>query len=43
MAASKRKPRGWQKFDELARKLAKVPKSEVDAAVEASKRKRRKK
>lgn len=34
------KPRGWTKFDELARKLAAVPKTTVDKLI--AKRKRRK-
>lgn len=42
--ADKPKPRGWGKFDALARKLAAVPKDEVDQAIAATpKRKRRKK
>lgn len=43
MAKANKKPAGWRAFDKLARKIAKVPKHEVDAAVEAGKRKRRKK
>jgi len=37
------KPRGWGKFDELARRLVKVPKGAVDAAMKASKKRKRKK
>lgn len=41
--ADTKKPRGWGKFDELARKLSKVPKEEVEAKIAAQpKRKRRK-
>lgn len=36
------KPRGWGKFDELARRLAKVPKDAVDAAMKAAKKRKRK-
>ncbi len=43
MAAKKSKPHGFGKFANLMRKLVKVPKAEVDAAVESNKRKRRKK
>lgn len=38
--AEDRKPRGWGKFDELARKLVKVPRQDV---AKAEKKKRRKK
>lgn len=41
------KPKGWKKFDDLARKLTQIPKEEIDAQIErdrkARKRKRRKK
>lgn len=40
------KPRGWGKFDELARKLAKVPKEQVEAKIaeaKAARKKRRRK
>lgn len=40
VAKTQRKPRGWGKFADLARKLVQVPKSE---AVEPKKPKRRKK
>ena len=40
MAKTQRKPRGWGKFADLARRLIKVPKSEV---IEPKKPKRRKK
>lgn len=43
MAKEKPKPRGFTAFDDLARKLVKVPKEAVDAQVAAGKRKRRKK
>lgn len=39
--AEDRKPRGWGKFDELARKLAKVPKEAVDKAKKPKKKKRK--
>ena len=42
MATKKSKPKGFGKFANLMRKIVKVPKSEVDAMVEATKRKRRK-
>lgn len=34
---AKKKPAGWRAFDRLARKLAQVPKEEVDAKVAADK------
>lgn len=41
--AEDRKPRGWTKFDVLARKLTAVPKEAVDKAIaKTPKRKRRK-
>jgi len=36
------KPRGWSKFDELARKVAAVPKEAVDKLIAKAKKKRRK-
>jgi hypothetical protein len=42
MAKAKKKPAGLRKFKSLLRKIVAVPKGEVDAAVEAGKRKRRK-
>lgn len=36
-----KKPKGWGKFDALARKLARVPKDDVDAAIEADRKKRK--
>ena len=42
MAKKKSKPKGFGKFAGLMRKLVKVPKAEVDALVESTKRKRRK-
>jgi len=38
--AKKAKPKGWQAFNALAKKLVRVPKAEVDKA--EAKRKRRK-
>lgn len=38
-----RKPKGWEQFDALARRLATVPKDAVDAEMKAKKRRRRKK
>lgn len=43
MAKETPAPKGIRKFKDLLRKVVAVPKSEVDAIVEASKRKRRKK
>ena len=41
--AEDRKPRGWAKFDTLARKLTAVPKEAVEKAIaKTPKRKRRK-
>lgn len=37
-----KKPKGWGKFDELARKLAKVPKEEVEAKIAEAHAKRKK-
>lgn len=37
-----KKPRGWGKFDELSRKLAKVPKEEVEAKIAEAHAKRKK-
>ncbi len=46
--AKKKKPKGWKAFDVLTRKLAEIPKGELDQQVAKSKadrlrRKRRKK
>jgi hypothetical protein len=35
------KPKGWQKFDALARKLVRVPKEEADAQQEADRKERK--
>lgn len=35
-----KKPEGWRKFDALAKRLAGVPKEEVDAKIAADKKKR---
>lgn len=37
---AKKKPKGWRKFDALARGLAQVPKEAVDAKVARDKAKR---
>ena len=39
--AEDRKPRGWGKFDELTRKLVKVPKDAVDKATKKKKKGRK--
>lgn len=44
MAAKKkagRKPKGWRAFDDLTRKLIEVPKEEVDAQIEQSRKERK--
>lgn len=40
MAKEAGKPEGWRKFDSLAKRLAGVPKEQVDAKVAADKKKR---
>lgn len=40
MAKAQRKPRGWGKFADLARKLVKVPKSEVEGPKKPKRRKK---
>ncbi len=40
--AEERKPRGWGKFDALAKQLVAVPKQAVDSAIAKKKAKRRK-
>tara|TARA_B100000749_G_scaffold197128_2_gene153290 strand:- start:5840 stop:5968 length:129 start_codon:yes stop_codon:yes gene_type:complete len=37
------KPKGWRTFDQLCRKLVKVPKAEVDTKIERDKARRIKK
>jgi hypothetical protein len=37
-----RKPEGFPEFDQLARKLIKVPKAEIDRRIERRKKKRKK-
>jgi hypothetical protein len=39
MASESKKPRGWKAFDELSRKLVRVPKAEV-VRKEAKRKKR---
>jgi hypothetical protein len=39
MAKESKKPKGWRAFDQLARKLVRVPKAEVDR--QEAKRKKR--
>lgn len=41
MAKKVKKPPGFAKFDRLARKLAAVPKEDVEATIEADKKKRK--
>jgi len=38
-----KKPKGWRAFDQLCKKLVKVPKDEVDGKIERDKAKRPKK
>ncbi len=38
-----KKPKGWRKFDKLARKLVATPKDAVKAKATAKKRRKRKK
>jgi len=37
-----KKPRGWGEFDKLVRKLAKVPKEQVEAKIAEAQAKRKK-
>ncbi len=39
--AKKAKPKGWRAFDQLARRLVKVPKAEVDRAEEKRQKQKR--
>lgn len=41
--AKKKKPKGWRAFDQLCKKLVKVPKKQVDAKIERDRIKRLKK
>lgn len=41
MSDDAKKPKGWRKFDALARKLAQVPKEELEAQVEAGRAERK--
>lgn len=43
MAKEAKKPEGWQAFDELARKLVRVPKEAVDKRVQQKKRPKKRK
>lgn len=37
-----KKPQGWRKFDELAKALSKIPKEQVEAAIDAAHKPRKK-
>lgn len=39
---AKKKPKGWRAFDALARRVAQVPKEEVDKKIKRDKAKRKK-
>lgn len=41
MAKKQSKPKGWRKFDRLAKQLAHVPKEAVDERIEADKQRRK--